>query len=369
VRLRLGLRWRLRLRLRSPSRLRLRLRLRLPSRLLSIPVLASLVLGAACGGGAAPAKPAPSAASPSQAAPFAIGIPDGTGTYAPIYIARNEGFFKRDGLAASIKVLRGSGSETPAIISGSVQLVVIDPDSALGAMAKGVQVVLVGDEVVGYPFQMWGKPSLKSVADLRGRRLGLLHVGSLSDTAAHQLLPMFGLSFKDVHAEYLGNSQTAVAGLLAGKVDAVIAAPPAVFKAKQQGFRLVYDLLKIPHVATQAFEVGRSYLKAHPDRVEAFLKGYMQGVAFLNNPADKRRALADISKYTAITNRQLLDETYGVVRAQNRCDPTVMTVDLGNAVKWVAQHEHRAIDPARTIDGGPMRHLQKGGFVKRYCGS
>lgn len=335
-----------------------------------------LLLAAGCGGASTPAssgssgtKPAAGssgAASAKKLISFNFGYPAASGSFTEIYVGKAKGFFAKNGLDVHLQLLRGSSTEGQALLSGGVDMVVIDANSALAAIAKGAKFVLVGNDLDSFPFQLWAKPSITSVAQLKGKVLGLEHVGALSDTAAHELLPKFGLSFKDVKPEYLGSPANTTAGLLAGRVPAAISDPPASLKAASHGFHLLYDLMKLPHVSG-GFLVRKSFLSAHAAEVTDFLKGYVEATAWMKNPANEPAVLKIMSQYTHITNHALLAGTYKFFAPHLQCDPQVTPAQIGDAVTWVKQHDQTTIDPAKVIDTQALQALRSSGFVAKYC--
>ena len=330
-------------------------------------IAAGLLVGLLClagCGGSAPAG-APAAKGPVS---MDVGYPAPSGTFLPWFVAVDQGIFQRNGLKVSMKRLAGSGTETPALLSGGVQAVVIDSNSALTTIAKGAKVVLIGNTFNGYAFELWAKPGINSMAMLKGHTLGLEHVASLSDSGAHALFAKFGLPFSSVKAEYLGSDQNAVAALIAGKVDAAITAPPAVFEAQAKGFHLIYNLAKIPHVAN-AIEVTQAFVAQHPAEVTALLKSYIEATAYIRNPANKASVSKDLAGFTKIADPSLVSKTYGYFAQQLLCDPMVRPSQLSDAVAWVKQHSHKSINPSAALDLGPLQALEKSGFVKRTCGA
>lgn len=324
---------------------------------------------AATGSTASSSPPASSTGAVSKTpVPMALGYPAASGTFLPWFVALDQGIFARNGLKVSMKLLRGSATETSALVSGGVQAAVIDSNSALSAMAQGVKVVLIGNTFNGYAFELWAKPGIDSVAALKGHSLGLEHVASLSDSGAHALFAKFGVPFSSVKADYLGSDQTAVAALISGKVDAAISAPPAVFEAQAKGFHLIYNLARIPHVAN-AIEVTQAFARQHPAEATSLLRSYIEAAAYVRNPANKATVSKDLAGFTRISTPSLLDKTYGYFAQRFLCNPTIAPGQLADAVQWVKQHAHKTVAPASAVNLAPLQALEKNGFVKRTCGS
>lgn len=329
-------------------------------------LLAAVLCLAGCGGTPGGAAPAGGPKTQGPVA-LALGYPAPSGTFLPWVVAADQGLFARNGLKVSMKQLAGSGTETPALLSGGVQAVVIDANSALTTIAKGAPVVLVANTFNGYAFELWAKPGIATIADLKGKTLGLEHVASLSDSGAHALFAKLGLPFTDVQAEYLGNDQTAVAALIDGKVDAAISSPPAIFEAEAKGFHQLYNLDRLPHVAN-AVEVTRAFVRQHPAEVGALLKSYMEADAFIRDAANKPKVTGDLAGFTKLTDPSLLDKTYAYFAQSLLCDPAIAPSQLTDAVAWAKKYAHVAVDPNSALDLAPLQALQASGFVRATCG-
>ena len=96
--------------------------------------------------------------------------------YAMYHIAQDKGYFAAEGLDVDV-VVAGGGVATPALISGDAQFTG-SPGAAIPAILKGapVKLVLVTQ---GHPsYQLWaGDPAIKTLADLKGRQIGVISRG------------------------------------------------------------------------------------------------------------------------------------------------------------------------------------------------
>ncbi len=66
---------------------------------------------------------------------------------------------------------------------------------------------------------------LASVGDFKGKRVGLGSPGSGGERAAHKLLGYYGITYKDIHPEFISDSEM-VAALKDGTLDAMITTHP-----------------------------------------------------------------------------------------------------------------------------------------------
>jgi ABC-type nitrate/sulfonate/bicarbonate transport system substrate-binding protein len=84
------------------------------------------------------------------------------------------------------------------------------------------------------------RPEIKTMADLRGKRLGTQRIGRSDHLAAEAILQAKGLDLKDVQCVTLGgNEPVGVEILKKGLVDAVCVSPPGPIRLAREGFNIL----------------------------------------------------------------------------------------------------------------------------------
>jgi ABC-type nitrate/sulfonate/bicarbonate transport system substrate-binding protein len=132
---------------------------------------------------------------------------------------------------------------------------------------------------------------IKSVADLKGRRIAS-QVGSQTDHAFQaKIAPKFGLSKSDYQVVNVA-FENHVAALSGGSVDAFAGVDPFTAVAEYEGLGVVlvdyekYDLLP------SMLAVNSTVLRQRPDDVVAFLKGWLAGVKIVREDPARATAIA-----------------------------------------------------------------------------
>ena len=137
----------------------------------------ALYLGAFCAGSpevrAQAAKP--------ETADVTIGLSVNDSTFLPIYLAETAGFYKDEGLKVKVLAFRGGSDLTRALVAGSVQVAVAAPTSVLAAINAGEKVKVFYGGFNQAPFFWYAAPSIKTMADVKGKRLGITRFGSSTD--------------------------------------------------------------------------------------------------------------------------------------------------------------------------------------------
>lgn len=306
-----------------------------------------------------------SSSSSQKLIPLSIGYPAPSGSFTPLYIAKQEGIFKKNGLNVKLSKLSGSGSEVAALKSGGIQLVVIDASSALPALAKGIKGVFVGAGVVHPIFVVYAKPSIKTVKGLEGHTLGLEHVNGGADVTTREFLPKAGVNLSKVNIKYIGNPANTTAALIAGKVDAAVTLAPPSIPLKSKGFKLLYDFRKVPHVAN-GFLAMKAYANSHGQAVKDFLKSWAEATNFMRNPKNKAKSEADISTYTKIQGKSALAGTLSYYSAITECVPNLPSSDLQDSVQWTKNHYHENVNVKNILDLTYLNQV-KSSIKSQWC--
>ena len=107
-----------------------------------------------------------------------------TGAQSGIYVAYEEGLFKKNGLDVELIHIASSSRGIQAILAGELGFSSLDGLNVAQANLKGANLALVAGATNRFVFSLMGKPEIKRTADLRGKKIGITRVGSSTHTAA-----------------------------------------------------------------------------------------------------------------------------------------------------------------------------------------
>jgi ABC-type nitrate/sulfonate/bicarbonate transport system substrate-binding protein len=150
-----------------------------------------------------------------------------------MHIAQKRGYYAEEGIPVEIILMAGL-TATRAVIGNSVEFGSASNPTAAVQGAKLKMLMVFNDKPPGV---FAAQPSIKSVNDLRGKKVGGSTVGSLEYGWMKELLPKFGLQLeKDVTFLPIGSTSTRYTALRAGTIDATPLSPPASFLAQDNGY-------------------------------------------------------------------------------------------------------------------------------------
>ncbi|MFT5036015.1 MAG: NitT/TauT family transport system substrate-binding protein, partial [Litorivivens sp.] len=177
--------------------------------------------------------------------------------YLPLTIAEELGYFKHEGLDLTIVNFAGGSKALQAVVGGSADVVSGAFEHTINMQFKGQMMrafVLQGAApqiVLGInPKTM---PNFKSVADLKGKKMGVTAPGSSTNVMANFVLAKAGLMPSDVSFIGVGTGSGAVAAMRTGQIDALCNLDPVITLLQRSGdLKIIADTRK-PSEAEKIF--------------------------------------------------------------------------------------------------------------------
>ena len=202
--------------------------------------------------------------------------------YLPLTIAESLGYFKTEGLEVTIADFAGGSRALQAMIGGSADVVSGAFEHTINMQVKGQRLrafVLQGRApqiVLGVnPKTM---PNFKSVAELKGKKIGVTAPGSSTNVLANFVLGKAGLKPGDVSIIGVGAGSGAVAAMRSGQIDAMSNLDPVITLLLRSGDMKVVTDTRVVAEADKIFGgpmpagclyTPQSFLDKHPDTAQA----------------------------------------------------------------------------------------------------
>lgn len=166
--------------------------------------------------------------------------------YLPLTVAEQKGFFKDEGLEVTIVDFAGGAKALQAVVGGSADVVSGAFEHTINMQAKGQPMrafVLQGraPQIV-LAVSTKTMPNFKSVADLKGKKIGVTAPGSSTNIMSNFVLAKAGVKPAEVSYVGVGASQGAVAAMRSGQIDAVSNLDPVItILARSNDIKIVSD--------------------------------------------------------------------------------------------------------------------------------
>jgi len=213
--------------------------------------------------------------------------------FLPIYLTQDKGFFKDEGLDVLVVMFNAGATNLQAVIGGDVQIMAGGVPETVLARASGVDIKNFWAISNVMPFQIYGRPNMKSLKDGKGKRFAISRFGSLSEFLTRSALRQAGVDPKDVTMLQIGATPARFTTLAAGMVDATILWFPVTERAKAVGMNKLYDLKDLyPNWTNVGFVAREPWLAKEREQAIRFLRAYQKGVRHTReNRDDGIRAL------------------------------------------------------------------------------
>lgn len=222
-----------------------------------------------------------SLAFPQQFKPVTVGNTGKTLSMVPFEMGIKKGYFKQDGLDVKLITIRQSDVIIKATLAQELSFTTIIPTAIL-ASVRGLPIRTVGINFDQAPYALNGRPQIKSMSGLRGAKIAISSLGSMSTYVIREIVSRSRLDpDRDVTFLAVGGSEARSAALIAGFVDAALVIAPFNYKLERQGYtRLAWapDYARFPLGGVAA---ANDFLLSNRELVLATLRGLAGGSAYV----------------------------------------------------------------------------------------
>ncbi len=209
----------------------------------------------------------------------------------PYAIAMEKGFFKAEGADVSgILSSAGGGTTVRNLMTGHLSFGEIDLAGTVAAIQQGADLKIVSDNVLTVAEFVWAvKPDspIKTVADLKGKKIGYTNPRSTSQALDILLLEAAGLKPDDAELVKTGGFGEAVVALNLGLIDASAIADPVWSKNKSQFRVLVSASDVLPPLCNVIGVTTGEAAATKGDFIRAVLRGRRKAVEFMSAHPDE----------------------------------------------------------------------------------
>ena len=232
-------------------------------------------------------------------------------SFLPLDIGVRKGFFKKYGLEIEPSAYSSGGMLTQALTAGSVDIG-LGSSPEMAAIVKGVPMKAVA-AMAGRPLliALMVRPdgAIKTVDDLKGRRIGVTSTNSLTAWLVAELSLHQGWGRDGIKVTPLGAIPGLLAALMMMQVDGFVADISSLLRAEEGGEgKILYsfgDLEQDFHIHV-IFATDKA-IAQKPVALRAFLKGWLETIAFMR--ADKAKSVETAMSVLDI-NRGIAERTY-----------------------------------------------------------
>ena len=264
--------------------------------LATLPVIASGLIGA----------------QPQNLAKVSV-ISFGGGFNLPLWAARDQGYFARNGIDAQLTITADSKQLFSGMMAGTYHVAITALDNIL-AYQEGQGEVKFDPPSDFFGFMgsddgflsLVASPQVKTVADLKGKTISVDAMSNGFSFALREILARNGVAETDVQWARAGGTDRRFAALIDGQHSATMLRAPFDLQAKNRGFNQLATTRDV--IGSYMGIVGaarRSWAKDNETTVVSFIRAYRDAIRWLKEPGNRAQAQALLMKNVPNMNEQI----------------------------------------------------------------
>jgi len=246
----------------------------------------------------------------------------------------------------------GSPLINSAILAGEFPIGYTGGGAVIASRLSGSDLIAIASPLPVLTIDGWSRPEIKSISELRGKRVGVTRFGASSYFSALSMLESGGIKPNEVTFIQNGGVGESFAALQGGRVDVCMIGYPFGLNAKNAGFNLLFRPSQTEYglFPTAVLAARESWLKEAKNRKLAvdFLRVMSEAQQFAReNAAVSKRALG---KFTRVNDDALLQGSFEYYKEAFPRSIRVIEKAMANALKFVDHPKAKQADIKQTFD-------------------
>src|SRR5580765_3724430 len=293
------------------------------------------------------------------------------GNAVPLWIAKEQGIFRKYNLEPQLIYII-AGRAMQSMLAGDIQVGLLGATHVANAVSAGGDMTMLLGMEDRLNYFLNARPGIRSAEDLKGKKIGIGKPSGSLALATYVGLDHLGLVPRRDRITLLntGSTPERMSALFAGGIDAAFFNPEVEQIVVQQGYPSLFDLGKanVPFQSS-GLVTSRKYMRANPQIVESLSKAVIEGVALVQNPANKKIVVDSIARNLRIDRADRLERAYQTIVESFPRKPCPSLPGIASVLKLMAQHglNPKAIElrPENIADTSLCKKLDETGFFER----
>jgi NitT/TauT family transport system substrate-binding protein len=240
-----------------------------------------------------------------------VGVPSVSMGNIIIFITKEGRLFEKYGLDAEVITMNGSGIASKALISGNIEVSPIATPTVINANLAGSDMAILAHTMPGVIHALMVKPEIKKVEDLKGKKIAVSTLGSLTDFLVRYIAKKKGLNpDRDVTLITTGGDAERIVALKAGVVDGAAMSHPGYGRAQRMGFSMLWDSAKEVNYPWMEITTRKATVKSERETIMNYMKAHLEGIALFKK--DREFSKRVMKKVLRIDDEDLLNESYEI---------------------------------------------------------
>ena len=276
-------------------------------------------------------------------------------TCLPAEVARQRGFFREQNLDAKLLLTR-SEVDRAALASGNIDYT-LRAGSTFVSAARGLPVKII---LLGTMRPFWGlvvRPEVKSVAELKGKSMGVPGLLGSQQISAKFILKQAGLDPERDVVYRVVDTGTRIAAMTVGTIDCSMMDYGEAFRAKKAGFKMLVNAAEVHGLIAGGLGVNTNKLREQPDQVRRVLRAMLQALRYLQeNPEGTQQVMMSWLKL----DREMAADIYQMAKNSYTKDGLVEESLMNSLVSsMLAEAGIKNVAPSQLVDFTLLQQVLK----------
>ena len=280
-----------------------------------------------------------------------VGYTPITAATLPFFIAIDEKLFQKHRLEVTPVFFGGTPLIVSAMMAGEFPIGLTGGGGIVSSRLAGSDVTVIGSYLQVLTINGMAKPEIKSINDLKGKKVAVSRIGASTYFAAVAMLDSRGMTPTDVLFIQAGGNAESFAALTNGAVDAAMLGYPFSLKTKQAGFQALFrpadsEYGLYPNATVAARESWLKIPRNHNVAVN-FLRAMGEGLHLAKTDAQvSKKALR---RYLRVQDETTLQATLEYI--QPYFPESLRTIEkaMANGIKFLDNPKAKELDPKQTF--------------------
>jgi len=286
-----------------------------------------------------------------------------------LYITKEARLYEKYGLDAEVITMNGSGISSKALISGGIDIAPIATPTVIFSNLAGSDMAILAHTMPGVVHALMVKPEIKRVEDLKGKKIAVSSLGSLTDFLVRYIAKKKGLNpDRDVTLITTGGDPDRIVALSSGAVEGAALSHPAYGRAQKLGFSMLWDSAKEMNYPWIEITTRRTIVKSEREMIMNYMKAHLEGIALFKK--DREFGKKVIKKTLRVDDEDLLNESYEIFSKAFIPAPYPNLPGMKTSYEYVAmtRNDVWSHKPEEFTDPSFVTELDKSGFIKSLYG-
>ncbi|QDL37491.1 ABC transporter substrate-binding protein [Rhodoferax sediminis] len=290
--------------------------------------------------------------------------------YLPLTIAEQLGYFKAEGLDVEISDFAGGAKALQAVVGGSADVCSGAFEHTIALQSKGqyyTAFVLQGRAPqIAIGVSTKNMPNYKTLADLKGKKIGVSAPGSSTNMVANLVLSRAGIKPTDVSYIGVGTAGAALTAMRTGQIDAMSNTDPVMTMLEQKNeVRIISDTRTLKGtldvfggpMPAGCLYASAEFIQKNPNTCQALANAIVHGLKWLQTagPGD---IIKTVPEAYLLGDRALYLASFNKVREAISPDGIVPDEGPRTALRALS-----SFDPSIKADRIDLRKIYTNSFA------